>query len=72
MSFEILLLHGKRCVVPISIQAGFADGNHARMIGQFDDLIPISGIGLGGRIGMNSHRREYFRMIFGQADCIAA
>ena len=58
VAIEPFLLPWKRGMVPVAIQTRLADGDDPRAPGQFDDLRPVFGAGLGNMVGLDAHRGE--------------
>lgn len=65
---KVVALHVKRREVPVPIQARFAQGNNARMAGQLDNAIPISGRRFCAVVRLDPHGREHIIMLLRQPD----
>ena len=68
MAVEVILLQFDRGVVPVAVQAGFAQGDHAGMIQQTTDRVPIAGPRFRAGIRVNADRRKEIRIGFRQMD----
>ena len=68
MAVEVIPLQLDRGVVPVAVQSGFAQGDHAGMIQQADDRVPVAGARFRAGIRVNADRREDVRVGFRQAD----
>src|SRR5262249_24832842 len=64
---EVVLLLWKRRVVPVTIEAGFADADDAGCIRQPHHLIPIRGSGLGDVVGLDADSSSQLGMRCGQS-----
>lgn len=65
MTVERGFLIGEGSLFPVSIEPGLADrdGFRSSFACEFDNAIPIAGLGLGDMIGVNPDRRKYHHVI---------
>ena len=67
MPIEIILLEIEGRVIPVAVEARFADGDDFRLAGQLDDAIPIVRLRPGAIVGLNADggvdRRDFQRRV---------
>ena len=71
MEIEPLLLLGKRCMIPVAVQARFTDGSHPAMGCKLHDPGPVACLGLGHVVGLDADRREDSRVARREVDHLA-
>ncbi len=72
MAVEVVPLQLDRGVVPVAVQSGLAQGDHAGMVQQANDCVPVARTCLRAAIGVNADRRIDARIGLGQSDGCAA
>ena len=58
VSIEPFLLQGERCVVPVSVEASFADGDHTRLAQHVEDFGPVFLADFGRLVGVDADGGE--------------
>ncbi len=62
VAIEPVLLVGEGRVIPVTVQAGLAEGDHVGLLRQLAYAVPVAGLRLGDVIGLYPHGREDSRV----------